>query len=191
LCSNKIIFYYDFSAVIELNESLIWEKADPFFSLDSKRSGIELLNVGNPKGIKNWLYQEFLSQSFPFADPRYIRTKLIQSLAQIRMHTKAFRGEEMNDEEEYHRLFVVILDGPVLYQIIQEIQLFTMKVTKKIHSKQHNKMINISDRIVQLIETNYWNTHWGLEHAATALDLSPSYVSRIFSKEENRSFRQF
>ncbi len=140
--------------------------------------------------MKEWLYQEFLMQSYPFIDPRYIRAKLTQMLTHIRIYTTTFRLVEIEWEQEYKRLYDVILNESVLYQIIQEIHFFAIKVTDEIHSKQHNKTMNISEKIVQLIETNYWNTHWGLEDVAAALDLSPSYVSRLFSKEENRSFRQ-
>jgi two-component system response regulator YesN len=105
---------------------------DPFFSPERKRIGIEILNNGDQNGIKKWLYEEFLYQTFPYPDPKYVRTKLTHLLAQLRMHTKAFRIEEA----EYRQLLEVILEGKVLYQVIQEILSFTIKVINYINNKQ-------------------------------------------------------
>ncbi len=185
----ELTFYTGFNQVIEGNSLPKWHSIDPFLSPEEQSTWIDFLNQSDLEGIKSWFHKEFLVLAEPYPDPGLIRIRLTSILAQIRRHMKTFRLSSGDTEKEYLRLFQTILYSPLIYRIIKEMIHFISFIFETIRSDKKLKL-DLADRIVFFIETNYWDPCVSLERAAEYADRNANYISTILAKKCGKSFRE-
>ncbi|KON90350.1 hypothetical protein AF332_17605 [Sporosarcina globispora] len=185
----ELTFYRGFNQIIEENSSPEWQSIDPFLSPEEQSRWIDFLNQSDLEGIKSWFHEEFLVLAEPYPEPGLIRIRLTSILAQIRRHMKTFRlaGGEM--EKEYLRLFQTILYSPLIYRVISEMISFISYIFETIRSDKKLKL-ELTDRVLFFIETNYWDSAVTLERAADYADRNPNYISSLLAKKYGKSFRE-
>ncbi|GLB60730.1 AraC family transcriptional regulator [Cytobacillus sp. NCCP-133] len=185
----ELTFYTGYNQVIEGDSILKWHTIDPFLTPEEQSTWIDFLNQSHLEEIKSWFNQEFLVLTEPYPDPGLIRIRLTSILAQIRRHMKTFRLSGEETEKEYLRLFQTILYSPLIYRIIKEMILFISFIFDAIRSDNKLKL-DLADRIVFFIETNYWDPTISLERAAEYTDRNANYISSILAKKCGKSFRE-
>lgn len=185
----ELTFYTGFNQVIESYSLPKWHSIDPFLSPEEQSTWIDFLNQSDLEGIKSWFHKEFLVLAEPYPDPGLIRIRLTSILAQIRRHMKTFRLSSGDTEKEYLRLFQTILYSPLIYRIIKEMIHFISFIFETIRSDKKLKL-DLADRIVFFIETNYWDPAVSLERAAEYADRNANYISTILAKKCGKSFRE-
>ncbi|MBT2689466.1 DNA-binding response regulator [Bacillus sp. ISL-47] len=185
----ELTFYAGFNQVIEGDSIPEWHSIDPFLTPDEQSIWIDFLNQSNIEGIKSWFHQEFLILADPYPDPGLIRIRLTSILAQIRRHMKTFRLSGENIEKEYLLLFQTILYSPLIYRIIKEMIRFISFIFETIRSDKKLKL-DLADRILFFLETNYWDPTVSLEKAAEYADRNANYISSVLAKKCGKSFRE-
>lgn len=185
----ELTFYTGFNQVLEGNSLPMWLSIDPFLTPDEQSTWIDFLNQSDIEGIKAWFHQEFLILAEPYPDPGLIRIRLTSILAQIRRHMKTFRLSGEKVEKEYLRLFQTILYSPLIYRIIKEMIRFISFIFETIRSDKKLKL-DLAERILFFLETNYWDPTVSLEKAAEYADRNANYVSSVLAKKCGKSFRE-
>lgn len=185
----ELTFYRGFNQVIEESSLPKWLSIDPFLTPEEQSRWIDFLNQSDLEALKSWFYEEFLILADPYPEPGLIRIRLTSILAQIRRHMKTFRLADGDMEKEYLRLFQTILYSPLIYQVINEMISFISFVFETIRSDKKLKL-ELTDRVLFFIETNYWDPKVTLERAAEYADRNPNYISSMLAKKCGKSFRE-
>ncbi|MGA5688646.1 helix-turn-helix domain-containing protein [Cytobacillus pseudoceanisediminis] len=185
----ELTFYRGFNQVIEESSLPKWLAIDPFLTPEEQSRWIDFLNQSDLEALKSWFYEEFLILADPYPEPGLIRIRLTSILAQIRRHMKTFRLADGDMEKEYLRLFQTILYSPLIYQVINEMISFISFVFETIRSDKKLKL-ELTDRVLFFIETNYWDPKVTLERAAEYADRNPNYISSMLAKKCGKSFRE-
>lgn len=182
------IFYdgYDILSV-ELTD-LTWRKLDPFLSPLEQRTWIEMLEKQDVKAIRDWLEQDFLTLEAPYPDPEMIRIRLTSVLAQMRRYMTAKSINNGVIEKEFHNLFQDIIREPVMYHIIQKLGNFTSNLMNETNFNEEGTS-NFSEKVRAMMESNYWDCTWNLAACAETLQMSKSTLSRKFSQNAGKKFR--
>lgn len=186
----EICFFKGYRQISVINEKVDWRVRDPFLTPEEQRTWIDMLNDADKVMIKDWMYREFLNLEEPFPEPGLVRTRLTSLLAQVRRFMKSYQLDEGKLEAYYHQVFETILYHPILYRIVQEFLLFIYDVLDS--AKQHQKAYRLDpiEQAIQYIEKNYTNADLRLEEVSEHVGLSPAYLSSLFTKKRNQSFRQ-
>ncbi|WP_017380982.1 response regulator transcription factor [Paenisporosarcina sp. TG-14] len=182
------IFYdgYDILS-LELTD-LTWRDLDPFLSPLEQRIWIEMLEKQDVNAIRNWFEQDFLTLEAPYPDPEMVRIRLTSVLAQMRRYMKAKSIGNESIEQQYHRLFQDIIREPVMYLIIQKLGDFTSKLMKETSIPEEGTS-NFSEKVRMMMESNYWDSSWNLATCAQTLQMNKSTLSRKFSHNTGKKFR--
>ncbi|WP_307471176.1 helix-turn-helix domain-containing protein [Cytobacillus purgationiresistens] len=185
----ELTFYLGFNQIIHDSTMVHWRFLDPFLSPEEQQLWINLLNEGEIEEIKQWLYREFLEFTLPYPDPGIIRIRLTSILAQIRRYMISYRLVSNPFEEQYLQLFQRILYSPVIYRIIEAFIAFTSRIIEDVKQHQAVKHVNLPERILSYLESNYMNAQLTLEATAQHFQRNASYTSTVISKKYDKSFR--
>ena len=182
------IFYDGYDILTTINKDLTWREMDPFLSPVEQQEWIEMLEKQNHSAIREWLEHDFLTLELPFPDPEMVRVRLTSILAQIRRYMIAKSLKTNVLEQTYHALFEYTIREPVMYQILQAFISFTTQLLTT--SKEMSSVgRDLDEKVLQLIESNYWDSTWSLAACADQLKLHKSTLSRKFAEKGDVSFR--
>ncbi|WP_180271569.1 response regulator transcription factor [Fredinandcohnia onubensis] len=183
-------FYKGFEHVFYTSKRLVFQQLDPLLTPEEQKLWIEGLENEDIPKIKEFLYQ--LCVDGIYYDQDSIRIHLTSVLAQIRrymlkynLHQRAFI------EENYRRLFNIILDAPILYTIIQEMILFTQTLMKNVTDTKYELKANYAELAADVIGQEYRNTKLSLTDVANIIGITPNYLSIIFSKHHGVPFKKY
>ncbi|MCM3725126.1 helix-turn-helix domain-containing protein [Neobacillus cucumis] len=183
------VFFEGYDIILAENKHLSFKEMDPFLTPLEQRQWIEMLEKRDIKAIRDWVEREFLTFQEPYPDPEMVRVRLTSVLAQIRRHMKSYGLQSVFLEAIYHKIFQQIVHMPVIYQIIQELLLFTARLLEQDHQNLQKGPRTLAEKARELIESNYWDAQWNLAACADALRINKSTLSRRFAAESGRSFR--
>ena len=186
----EICFFKGYRQISVIKEKVDWRVIDPFLTPEEQRTWIDMLHDGDKVKTKDWMYSEFLNLEEPFPEPGLLRTRLTSLLAQVRRFMMSYHLDDGELEVYYHSVFETILYHPILYRIVQEFLLFIYDVLDA--AKRHQKAYRLDtiEQAIQYIEKNYTNADLKLEDVSEHVGLSPAYLSSLFTKKRDQSFRQ-
>lgn len=183
-------FYKGFEHIFYVTKQLSSKPLDPLLTPEEQQLWIQGLENNDIQTIKEFLYR--LSVEGIYYDQDSIRIHLTSVLAQIRrfmlkynLHQKALI------EENYRRLFNIILEAPILYTIIQEIILFTQTLMKHVADAKLELKVNYAELAADIIAEWYKDPKLSLIEVATKLGITPNYLSNVFSKHHGVPFKKY
>lgn len=186
---TKTIFFEGYDIILVENEQMTSREMDPFLTPLEQRQWIEMLEKQDIKAIREWVEHEFLTYVQPYPDPEMVRIRLTSVLAQIRRHMKSYHLQSAELECTYHEVFQYIVHQPVIYQIIQELLSFTVRLLQQVQEQLQESPHTLVEKARELIESNYWDAGWNLAACADVLRMNKSTLSRRFAAESGQSFR--
>lgn len=186
---TKRVFFEGYDIILEENKQLDPLEMDPFLTPLEQRQWIEMLETRNIKAIREWVEREFLTYDRPYPDPEMVRIRLTSVLAQIRRHMKAYNLQSLSLEASYHEVFKQIVHQSVIYQIVQELLTFIQKLLLQVQEQIQDGPRTLVEKVLEMIESNYWDAGWNLSACAEGLRMNKSTLSRRFSAESGQTFR--
>lgn len=191
-CKKSLMrrFYTGYDHIFKTSETIHITRLDPLLSFEEQQLWIESLDRGDVYEIKQLLYR--LTTSTTLYHQEDVRIHLTSILAQIRRYMKKYYLQQQTDiETQYRELFHYILEHPVLYTIIQKLILFTQHITHYVKQEQQADIADYTELAVAFIEKNYADADLSLQSTASALSISPNYLSTLFSKNRGIPFKKF
>ncbi len=191
-CKKSLMrrFYTGYPHIFKTSETLHITRLDPLLTFEEQQLWIDSLDQGDVHKIKNLLYR-LTNTSMPYHQED-VRIHLTSILAQIRRYMKKYHLQQHAAiETQYRELFHYILEHPVLYTIIQEFILFTQRITNYVKREQQAAVADYTELAVAFIEKNYADADLTLQTTAAALNISPNYLSTMFSKKRGIPFKKF
>ena len=185
------VFFEGYDIVVLNDRQVEWMSMDPFLTPLEQREWIEMLVKRDIKGIRDWVEKEFLTYKRPYPDPEIVRVRLTSVIAQVRRYMKSYKLQTDDWEAAYYAVFQQILQSPIIYEIVQELLAFTIRLLS-------DEMANLNlrdggqslvEKTKALIESNYWNAQWGLSDCAESLHMNKSTLSRRFAADSKQSFQ--
>lgn len=185
---HERIFFDGYDILTMEQDEIVWSEMDPFLTPIEQRFWIEMLEKQEVKEIRQWIEHDFLTLKEPYPDPEMVRVRLTSVLAQIRRYMSARMMTSGQIEKAYHAIFQIIIRGPVMYQIIQELMDF---ITQLMNEKQvtTSSSLSFSEKVRTMMESNYWNPNWNLSACAEMLHINKSTLSRKFAQSTGKTFR--
>ncbi|HWO97173.1 MAG TPA: helix-turn-helix domain-containing protein [Bacillus sp. (in: firmicutes)] len=183
------IFFEGYDIILAEDEQMSSQEMDPFLTPLEQRHWIEMLEKRDTKAIRDWLEREFLTFQQPYPDAEIVRIRLTSVLAQIRRHMKSYNLQAVSWESAYYNVFQQIVHKPVIYEIVQELLEFTTDLLLQNHEQLQEGSRTLVEKARELIESNYWDSHWNLAACADTLRINKSTLSRRFATESGQSFR--
>nr|CDQ31100.1 Transcriptional activator NphR [Virgibacillus halodenitrificans] len=175
-------FYKGFKQLFHTSDLPVFQSIDPFLTTSEQRFWMESLEKGDIEKIKEYLYQSFNKSYENYPDPELVRIQLTSILAQIRRFIKNYKlTKTVEIETEYHRMFDIILNSPILYSIVQELILFCIKVINNSRIQKEKRDFSYLERSLFYIENNFSEPDLCLEDLADYLEISPNYLSYLLS----------
>jgi AraC-like DNA-binding protein len=154
-----------------------------------QRQWIEMLEKRDIQAIRQWMEQEFLEYTNPYPPPEMIRIRMTSVLAQVRRYMKSQQLGHSEWETAYHEVFRQIIQEPVVYRIVQSFLSFTTRLLTEKTGRMDADSKTLVEKVKSLMESNYWDPQWNLESCAEALRIHKSTLSRRFSAESGKTFR--
>ncbi|MCM3790023.1 helix-turn-helix domain-containing protein [Domibacillus indicus] len=186
---TRRIFFEGYDIILAEEEEVYYREIDPFLTPLEQRQWIEMLEKRDINAIRSWIENEFLTFQPPYPDPEIIRIRLTSVLAQIRRYIKSYDLQSTSWEAIYHKVFQYIVQNPVIYQIVQELLVFTTRLLQQNNTHLNEEPRSLVEKARELIESNYWDAQWNLTACANALRVNKSTLSRRFATESSQSFR--
>ncbi len=187
---TRRIFFEGYDIILADDEQMASKEMDPFLTPLEQRQWIEMLEKRDTKTIRDWVEREFLTFQQPYPDPEIVRVRLTSVLAQIRRHMKSYNVKSVSWETNYQEVFQTIVHQPVIYQIVQELLVFTTRLLLEGKEQLQEGARTLVEKTRELIESNYWDAGWNLAQCADALRINKSTLSRRFAAESGQSFRK-
>lgn len=185
------IFFEGYDIILSNHQQKQWLLMDPFLTPLEQREWIEMLETRDIKRIRHWVEKEFLTYQRPYPDPEMVRIRMTSVLAQIRRYMKSYQLQTDEWESAYYAVFQQIVQSPIIYEMVQDLLSFTIRLfsdeTANLQLKKGEQ--SLVEKTIALIEANYWDAGWGLANCAEALRINKSTLSRRFAAESNHSFR--
>ena len=186
---TKRIFFEGYDIIVEGKMPSESMGMDPFLTPVEQRHWIEVLEKRDFKAIREWLEHEFLTYSYPYPDPEMVRIRMTSVLAQIRRYMKSHNLNSPDTEEGYHEVFQYIVHKPIIYEIVQELASFILRILERVGNDREAGLGSLTDKVRELIDLHYWNPNWSLAACADTLRMNKSTLSRRFAAEAGTSFR--
>ncbi len=183
-------FFIGYEQVLLAEDAQDWVEIDPFLTMEEQRNLIFMLDEGQGDKLKTWLYEEFFDMQSPYLEPGLLRTRLTSILAQVRRFM--FRKGITNQDSEvyYKKVFEIILYGPVLYRIVQELILFIHYLFQTVKEQQMYAKADVVESAISYMENHYNYATLSLTEVAEHVGRSPSHLSHILTKKYHQSFRE-
>ncbi|GEL06248.1 helix-turn-helix domain-containing protein [Rummeliibacillus stabekisii] len=183
-------FYKGFENLFYVSKKHTPEPFDPILTPDEQQLWIQSLEDYDIHPIKEFLYR--LSAQGSYFEEEPIRIHLTSVLAQIRRFMLKYHlHQNASLEENYRKLFHIILEYPILYTIIQEIILYTQTLMKHVAHAKVELKVNYAELAADIIKEQYKNKSLSLLETANELGITSNYLSSIFSKHHGIPFKRY
>lgn len=187
---TEMIFFEGYDIILAKAEQIHWSPMDPFLTPLEQRLWIEMLQKRDIQAIREWMEHEFLDYEKPYPPPEMVRIRMTSVLAQIRRYMKSQQLQHPDWERAYHEVFRQIIQEPVVYRIVQNCLSFTIRLLTEQTRRVGPGFKTLVEKVKSLMESNYWDPQWNLEACADTLRIHKSTLSRRFSAESGKTFRE-
>lgn len=183
-------FYKGYEHIFLSSEQINISRLDPLLTPDEQHLWISSLEAADISSIKKFLYR--LCEPTIYYHHEEVRIHLTSILAQIRRFMMKYNLQQQGKIETYYRkLFHIILEEPILYRIIEEIILFTQTLMHLALEARQQRKTDYSELAIEYIMTHYSDSTLTLQSVAENLNISPNYLSNVFSKKQGIPFKKF
>ena len=182
-------FYKGYSHIFKSSQSIDIMRLDPLLTPEQQQLWITSLERGDQKTIKSFLYKLTSPNTFYHHD---VRIHLTSILAQIRRFMMKYHlQQQAKIEDQYRKLFYLILEHPILYAIIQEFILFTQTIMHLAKDSQQHLQADYAELAISIIERDFAVSSLSLKDVAAELNISINYLSNVFSSRRGIPFKRF
>lgn len=191
-CKQTFIqrFYKGYGHIFKSDYVLPMTRFDPLLTPEEQQLWIASLENYDLPRIKGLFYR--LTNGHDYYHYEDVRIHLTSILAQIRRFMRKFHlHEEASIEARYRQLFHLILQHPILYDIVQEFILFIQLLIETVRSATYQEQVDYVEMTIQLIESTYDDATLSLSTVAQQLNISANYLSNIFSKKRGIPFKKY
>lgn len=176
-------FYKGYEHIFLSSEQVAIVRLEPLLTPEEQQLWIDSLEQRDSTAIKNFLYQLAKADRFYHQDD--VRIHLTSVLAQLRRYMMKYRLQEHKTiEASYRQLFHLILEGPILYSILQEMMMFTRVLMEAVEKSKEQLKVDYSELAIELITRDYSQPTLNLQSIAHELGISANYLSNLFSKKQ-------
>lgn len=183
-------FYKGYKQLFFSTEQIAFVPLDPLLTPDEQQLWIDSLEAGNIQAIKQFLQR--LTETDTYYHQGDVRIHLTSILAQIRRFMMKYHlQQQASIEIDYRKLFHLILEGPILYSIIQEILLFTQMLMDTVTKSKQQLQADYSELAIEIVSREFSDTTLTLQSIAKKLGISPNYFSTLFSKKQGIPFKRY
>lgn len=183
-------FYKGYKQIIFSSEQIAFAPLDPLLTPDEQQLWIQSLESNDIQAIKQFLQR--LTETSTFYQQGDVRIHLTSILAQIRRFMMKYNlQQQAKIEASYRKLFHLILEGPILYSIIQEITVFTQTLMHSVTISKQQLKADYSELAIEVIYREFADTSLSLQSVAKKLGVSPNYLSALFSKKQGIPFKRY
>ncbi|MEO4053778.1 helix-turn-helix domain-containing protein [Solibacillus sp. CAU 1738] len=183
-------FYKGYKQIIFSSEQIAFTPLDPLLTPDEQQFWIQSLESGDIQAIKQFLQR--LTETSTYYQQGDVRIHLTSILAQIRRFMMKYHLQQQSKiEASYRKLFNLILEGPILYSIIQEITLFTQTLMHSVTMSKQQLKADYSELATEIVYRDFADTSLSLHSVAKKLGVSANYLSSLFSKKQGIPFKRY
>ncbi|WP_107841663.1 response regulator transcription factor [Metasolibacillus meyeri] len=183
-------FYKGYEHIFLSSEQFSIVRLDPLLTPEEQQLWIHSLEEKNTATIKAFLYQLAKADTFYHHDD--VRIHLTSVLAQLRRYMMKYHLQQQTSiEADYRKLFHLILEGPILYSILQEMLLFTQALIDAVEKSKEQLKADYSELAVELIQREFSDSTLNLHAVAQQLGIHPNYLSTLFSKKQGIPFKRY
>lgn len=183
-------FYKGYHQIFFSSEQIDISHLDPLLSPEQQQFWIKALEEQNIRGIKAFFYALTLPDLYYHQDD--VRIHLTSVLAQIRRYMLKYHLQQhARLESQYRKLFHIILENPILYEILQEMIFFIQALMQFVQSAKQHTFADLSELAIDYIQLHYANPDVSLTTAAGHLGVSSTYLSAHFSKKQGVPFKKY
>lgn len=183
-------FYKGYNQIFVSSEQIAISNLDPLLSPEQQQFWIRTLEEQNMRDIKSFLHVLTLPGIYYHQDD--VRIHLTSVLAQIRRYMLKYHLQQhARLEGQYRKLFHIILESPILYEILQEMVFFIQALMQSVQNAKQRTFADLSELAIDYIHLNYADTDLSLTTAAKHLGISSSYLSAYFSKKQGVPFKKY
>ena len=181
-------FYEGFGHVLHASKQVKFCTFDPLLSPSQQQrllNSLEALNIDEFTQILQPLRQHYFEQED-------VRVHLTSIVAQIRRFMISYHLVENKAlEDDYHRLYRIMIEHPILYKILEEMTQFTSSLMKAVYTIQQQQSSSYVTQAKNYIDKNYASNEISLQTAASALGINANYLSTLFSKGAGISLSKY
>ena len=181
-------FYEGFGHVLHVSKQVKFSTFDPLLTPSQQQlllNSLESLNMDAFMQILQPLRHHYFEQED-------VRVHLTSIVAQIRRFMLSYHLEENESlEEDYYRLYRIIIEHPILFKLLEEITQFTSAIMKAVYTIQQQQSTSYVAQAKNYIEKNYGTNDMSLQNVARTLGINANYLSTLFSKEEGISLSKY
>lgn len=183
-------FYKGYNQIFFSSEQIHISYLDPLLSPEQQQFWIKALEEQNIRDIKSFFYALTLPDVYYHQED--VRIHLTSVLAQIRRYMLKYHLQQhARLESQYRKLFHIILENPILYEILQEMIFFIQALIQSVQGAKQHTFADLSELAIDYIQSHYADTDLSLTTAAEHLGISSSYLSAYFSKRQGVPFKKF
>lgn len=183
-------FYKGYHQIFYSSEQIDISYLDPLLSPEQQQFWIKALEEQNIRGIKAFFYALTLPDLYYHQDD--VRIHLTSVLAQIRRYMLKYHLQQhARLESQYRKLFHIILENPILYEILQEMIFFIQALMQFVQSAKQHTFADLSELAIDYIQLHYANPDVSLTTVAKHLGVSSTYLSAHFSKKQGVPFKKY
>ncbi|WPK12795.1 helix-turn-helix domain-containing protein [Lysinibacillus louembei] len=183
-------FYKGYEHIFLSSEQFSIVRLDPLLTPEEQQLWINSLEERDTGAIKAFLYQLAKADTFYHHDD--VRIHLTSVLAQLRRYMMKYHlQQQASIEADYRKLFHLILEGPILYSILQEMMLFTQMLIDAVEKSKEQLKADYSELAIELIQREFSDSTLNLHSVAQQLGISPNYLSTLFSKKQGIPFKRY
>lgn len=183
-------FYKGYNQIFFSSEQIDISHLDPLLSPEQQQFWIKALEEQNIPDIKSFFYTLTLPDVHYHQDD--VRIHLTSVLAQIRRYMLKYHLQQhARLESQYRKLFHIILENPILYEILQEMIFFIQALMQSVQSAKQHTFADLSELAVDYIQLRYADPDVSLTTVAEHLGISSTYLSAHFSKKQGVPFKKY
>ena len=181
-------FYEGFGHVLHASKQVKLSTFDPLLSPSQQKLLLNSLETQNIDAFTQ-IFQPLRHHYFEQED---VRVHLTSIVAQIRRFMISYHlVEDKSLEEDYHRLYRIIIEHPILYKILEEITQFTSELMKAVYTIQQQQSTSYVTQAKNYIDKNYASNEISLQTVSRVLGINANYLSTLFSKEAGISLSKY
>lgn len=181
-------FYVGFGHVFYTSKTVTPASFDPLLTPQQQQEMITSLEQLDIEQFKLFLLP-IQKQYFEQED---VRVHLTSVLAQVRRFMLSYQlGQHSELEAQYRKLFRFIIDHPILYMIIHEINDFTESLLIKVKELRQTEQLSYPTLAKQYIARHLGEADLSLVKVASELGISSNYLSSLFAREEGIHLKKY
>ena len=183
-------FYKGYNQLYFSSEQIEITHFDPLLTPEQQQFWIKALEDQDIRGIKEFFQTLTLPGVYFHQDD--VRVHLTSVLAQIRRYMLKYHlQQQARLESQYRNLFHIILECPILYEILQEMILFIQALMQAMQKLRQQTNADLSELAIDCIHHRYAEQDLSLTTIAEQIGITSTYLSALFSKKQGVPLRKY